>query len=406
VQDGNWYWRCAALVCALSAHAVCVTAQQVRDSAGVRIVSYERNAAPKHRWTLESKPILEIGRNADEGPTAFAGIAGVVRLSDGRIAVANVKPSEIRLYSSSGAFQRALGRNGQGPGEFNQQLFRLLRSGDSLIGIDNNMRAQIFEPRGEMARSLARPRPPAAASAPARLAFDSRGNAIVHAVDLPAKPPAPGEMHYVKLFRETGDGEAYAELLRVPAYEATEGQPGLNFVVYGPAGRIAASNTHICTGFSNEFAITCHDHAGRARTIVRRSLLPRSISDADRSFYRDMVLSTTKRAPPDVVAKIEETVRSTQFASRAPAFGRLMLAQSGDIWVSEFDRSEMAVGSSAARTTQVPLRWSVFSSEGEWLSDLTLPARFTPHEMGTDYVLGVSLDAEDGERVTLYRIRR
>lgn len=57
--------------------------------------------------------------------------------------MANVKPSEIRLFSSSGAFQRALGRNGQGPGEFNQHLFGLLRADDSLIGIDNTTRTGV-----------------------------------------------------------------------------------------------------------------------------------------------------------------------------------------------------------------------------------------------------------------------
>lgn len=121
--------------------AVSASAQQVRDSGGIRIVSYARNDAPKQHWTLDSKPLLEIGGVADEGPTSFARIVGAARLSDGRIAVANAQPSEIRMFSASGAFLRSLGRNGEGPGEFNQRLFRLLRADDSLIGIDNTFRA-------------------------------------------------------------------------------------------------------------------------------------------------------------------------------------------------------------------------------------------------------------------------
>lgn len=80
VRNGNWGSRCAVIVCALSAPISSLVAQQVRDSAGVRIVSYARDGAPKRRWTLESNPSLEIGGNADDGLMAFAGVSGVVRL--------------------------------------------------------------------------------------------------------------------------------------------------------------------------------------------------------------------------------------------------------------------------------------------------------------------------------------
>lgn len=139
---------------------------------------------------------------------------------------------------------------------------------------------------------------------------------------------------------------------------------------------------------------------------LRRGVSPRAISDDDRQFYRDMLLAGARGAAPNVIAMLEDVLRRTEFAMRAPAFGRLIVAQSGDIWVSEFDRSELAVGSTALRTTKTPLRWSVFGADGIWLSDIVLPARFTPFEMGADYVVGVSLNEDDVERVTLYRVRR
>ena len=129
------------------------------------------------------------------------------------------------------------------------------------------------------------------------------------------------------------------------------------------------------------------------------------ISDDDRRFFRDMLLAGAKGAPPNVIAMVEESARRTEFADRAPAFGRLALSHTGEIWISEFDRSEQAVGPASVRTTQVPLRWSVFGTDGTWLSDIVLPERYTSYEMGTDYVLGVSLDHDDVERITLYRIR-
>jgi hypothetical protein len=382
-------------------------AQQVRDSAGVRIVSYARGDVPKQRWSLDPKPLLEIGGTTHEGPTAFADIRGVVLMSDGHVAVANQQPSEIRLFTASGQFIRALGRNGQGPGEFNRVLWRLLRSGDTLIGVDNSMRAQVFDPSGELRRSLPRPRPPASQGNPARLAFGADGSAIVQAVELPAQTTSPEAAVFLRLWRESSDGERYVDLLRVLAYRPIVARgPTPAMVVFGPRSAVAVNLTRICVGYTSAFTVTCYNHAGQAVVVVRRHVTPRAIKDEDRQFFRDAYLAANKGAPATVIAAIKESNRLTQFAGRAPAFSRVLLAMSGELWVSEFDRSENSLGPPAFRSTRVPLRWSVFGVDGTWLSDVLLPARFTPHEMGFDYVIGTSLDADDVERVTKHRIRR
>jgi hypothetical protein len=48
----------------------------------------------------------------------------------------------------------------------------------------------------------------------------------------------------------------------------------------------------------------------------------------------------------------------------------------------------------------------VFSARGTWLSDVVLPPRFVPLEMGPDYVAGVAFDADDVERVVVWRLTR
>lgn len=382
-------------------------AQQVRDSAGVRIVSYARGDVPKQRWSLDPNPVLEIGGTTDEGPAAFAEIMGVVRLSDGRVAVANQRPSEIRLFDASGRFLRSLGRNGQGPGEFHRILWRLLRSADSLIGIDNSMRAQVFDPLGELRRSLPRPRPPTSRGNPARLAFDADGSALVQAVELTSQTTAPDAEVFLRITREAPNAERHVEILRLLAYRPMAARGAApQFEVYGPRGAVVASGTRICTGYTGLFALTCYDREGRAVLVLRRPVAPREITEEDRAHFREAYLAANKGTDPRVIASIKESNRLTQFANRAPTFGRMVLATSGELWVSEFDRSEGSLGPPGFRTTPAPLRWSVFAADGTWLSDVVLPARFTPHEMGFDYVIGTSLDSDDVERVTMYRIRR
>jgi 6-bladed beta-propeller protein len=398
--------RRIAAMCAAILSAWPAESQQIRDSASVRIVSYARQDKPRERWTLDSKPLLQIG-GADDGPSGFAFIKGVVRLSDGSIAVANQRPSEIRIFDASGRFVRSLGRNGTGPGEFNRVLFRLLRSGDTLIGSDNSMRDQVFAPNGELARSLARARPPSTSGNPARIAFDARGGAVVQATEVvDATTPSEADV-FLRLFREASNGENYAFLLRVFLYRPTR-ERGVSprAVVFGPSPRITADASRICIGNTADFVITCHDSLGRPLVVIRRAVPSRAITEADRKHFQDGYLAANKGASAQAIATIKESNRLTQFAERAPAFGRAMLSTSGDLWVSEFDPSEESLGQPSFQTPSGPLRCSVFAGDGTWLSDIVLPPRFRPFEVGADYVIGVSLDGDDVERVTLYRIRR
>lgn len=334
--------RCAARFIrrvAAAIHAVLLVvspaeSQQVRDSGGVRIVSYERNATAKHRWSLEAKPVLEIGGSADEGPSAFSEIVGAVRLSDGSIAVANRQPSEIRVFDNAGRFLRSLGRGGQGPCEFNRVLFRLLRSSDTLIGIDNSLRAQVFAPGGELLRSLPRARPPNVAG-PMRLGFDERGRAIVQSVESPSNVSPARDTVRLLLWSESPDAEAYDSILRFFGYRPTGAQPpALPYEMYGARGNIATNGRRICAGVTSTFAIDCFGLDGRLLLSIRRFVRPRAVTADDRQFFGDAYLSANRNAPPAAIAAINEAIRLTRFAARVPAFGRMILAVDGSLWAS------------------------------------------------------------------------
>ncbi len=334
-------------------------------------------------------------------------IVGVLRSSNGRIVVANQTPSEIRIFDEQGRHIRSLGRRGEGPGEFNRVLWRLLRSGDTLIGVDNSGRAQVFSPNGELQRSLPRARPPGTTGNPQRMAFDASGSALVHAAELGEPNAAPDAQVFMRVAREAPDAEGYMNVMRLPWYRPIKGTgPAPRFEAFGTGIKIAASASRICVGHTSAFAITCYDHAARPVLLTRRGVDPRAITEEDRELFRASYLAGNKGAAPRVIAGIEESNRLTQFAKRAPVFGRLVLAPNGEIWVSEFDRTEHVIGPPPFRRPKSPLRWSVLAPDGTWLSDVTTPARFLPYEMGSDYIIGTTLGDDDVEHVTLYRIRR
>lgn len=77
----------------------------------------EGPAAPEV-WRLSDAPILEIGVREGEEAYQLFRVGGSVRLTDGRIVVANTGSRELRVFGPDGVFQATIGRDGEGPGEF------------------------------------------------------------------------------------------------------------------------------------------------------------------------------------------------------------------------------------------------------------------------------------------------
>jgi len=51
-----------------------------------------------------------------------------------------------------------------------------------------------------------------------------------------------------------------------------------------------------------------------------------------------------------------------------------------------------------------PANWSVFAPDGVWLGRVTLPSGLEVYEIGSDYILGRSMDEMDVERILVYEL--
>ncbi len=94
-------------------------AQTSRDSAGVRVVENAQPAMSGARaWRLSPTPILQIGSALDPGLVGdslyeLLRVNGVVRLTDGRLAVANDGSLTVRHYDEHGKYVGYAGRKGE-----------------------------------------------------------------------------------------------------------------------------------------------------------------------------------------------------------------------------------------------------------------------------------------------------
>jgi hypothetical protein len=297
-----------------------------------------------------------------------------------------------------------MGRRGPGPGEFTR-LFGLLRSADSLVGIDGDGRAQVFVATGAFVRSL-QPVRAELARGSQRVWMLPNGRSLVSRIEEPPRDASDADVATLSVLREPIDGNAAVRIVRVPVYRL--------YSIGGQRGRrsldaravFAVSASRVCVGHSDRFAVTCHDYAGRPLVRILRAVKRDAVTEDDRRHVREAYLTANRDAPEHIRRQMQRAVLELPFADLRPVFSRLVLSTAGEIWVGPFSRGEGLPGPLASHAPLEPQRWNVFGADGTWLADVTLPARFVAMEMGGDYVAGVAVDDDAVERVVVLSIVR
>lgn len=404
-RSWGWLGVAAAGVGLVSSYAVTGEAQRLRDSAGVHLIRYGPRDLPASQWTLAPSPLPSIGGGDAEGPTSFSNVAGVVVLTDGRIVVGDASTNELRIFDQDGRYLRTAGRKGRGPGEFDG-LLKLVRVADTVGAVDRSGRLQVFAPDGSLLRSLPRP-----AFRVGSLAF--QGGYFADWTLLAFGYPPPPDMTRSRLVAPmtvglvSPDGTEQRIIDTLPGVEVvrTGGGPPLP-IQFAPQSYLAVAGDRACGGYPSTFQIDCFDRHGRLVSRTVRDVAPVPLPEAARAFHRAQIMRAVQRLGQAQQDEAREILRLTQYATHAPAYGRIVGMGNGEIWVAPFDYRSAMQSSELHPTGATPQRWSVLARDGRWLADVMLPARFALLDAGEDFVAGVLRDSEDVERVVVYRLRR
>jgi hypothetical protein len=349
-------------------------------------------------WRLDPAPQLEIG--AADGPTEyqFERIVGIAMLSGGRLVVADGGASEIRIYDATGAFVRADGRPGDGPGEYRQISAIGVGPGDTLWVYDFGLRRFTLLNDGLMVvRSVTLSGDLANVGAVAPLAD---GGFLVREYwsSRPASDLSLGlRRDSAALARVDRAGNLRDTVAMVPGREVVISSEGGRPVMSAPLAARTASlawlprSGEIVVGDQSGFALQVLGLDGRTSRVLRWS-------GPDLRLGDDLVAQALDARLADV-PEAQRPARRIEMEAlprppARPAYGDILTDPAGRVWIAAWSPSG------------APPAWTVLDPNGRLLGDVPMPAGFVPLWIGEDAVAGVHRDDVGVETVRVYPILR
>jgi hypothetical protein len=369
----------------------------VRDSSGVTIVENAEARDGASAWRIEPEPIVDLGGDASGPAAIFERVAGVVLLEDGGVVAGDEGAGAVRAWDPSGVLRWRAGRAGDGPGEF--RLIGGLGAGpsDSLWVWDfGSRRFTVLDGAGTPARTLAVDASISAAAAVGRLAD---GTFILR--EMWGRPVAPAastglQRDPAAVVAVAADGERFDTVAVRPGREVRvtveDGRGVMSTPLFSRNTAVAAAGDRVIVGDPAEYALDVLSRDGARRLSFRVSGLDLTIDSHLIGRTVDALLESLPR--PERAAR-RAFLESLPVPPSRPAFGRILVAATGEVWVADF-----------AAPPADPLAWRVFAPDGRWLATVAVPVRFRLEAVGRDRVAGVWRDDLDVERIRVHRLTR
>jgi hypothetical protein len=376
---------CALVVFAAEASAQRLAVPQRRDSAGVTIVEYETIKTSIPAFTIDRRPMSDVGglRDDPNDEIESTGFDVAVRFADGKIAVA--ENYTVRVLNAAGKFVRLLGARGGGPGEFNSQIVAMcLVRGDTLIVRDGSRRIAIFDSAGRHVLS-------STAEADALGGCLSDGTMVAQARQGRGSgrgaggAPPPTDRQYATLVKLDRTGKAVDTIGKFPSYL------GMAFGIVQQIFAVAPQGDRVIVDNANRPEVKIYSLTGKLAMIIR---------------WRDPVMRVTPelaeglanaRVPlndPNRKRSVEQML-AMPYPPTLPVYSGFFVDREQRIWV----RDPFPLPGA----TEWKLAWTIFTADGTLLGRYEPPADLVGRKMvtdaGKDFVVVRVYDREQGVRV-------
>lgn len=384
-----------------------------RDSAGVAVAENRRPPdGSRLGWTVSPAPVVALGTQEGEGEWQLYRVRDAVKLSDGRIVVANGGSRELLVFDAAGERVAAWGGQGEGPGEF-ERLDRVAAwRGDSIIASDmEHFRVSVFDANGAHGRTTAVPGAVGgmlrralgaiAGQGPGHVLLDPVSDSLLLTWDPPIGMSGFQRQDHVFEVKRP-DGDLLASLGEYPGpqtYTATFDADNLMVFVplrhpFGQTTEWAVWGGLVAFGRTETYEVRAFRADGSLARIVRRDHEPAGPTRAELDARLEELILQRR---PDVREHLQDIVAEVPMVESFPAFGPMLGDALGYLWVAEFRRP----GDDPSRTV-----WTVFDGEGVAQGFVDTPGDLEVYEIGADYLLGRVRDEIGAEYVQVWGLER
>lgn len=380
----------AAATCLLPAVLSIPTIPAAAQSSGI---AHSRPAGTA-QWAISTRPIFAAATDVASRNSDILEVSGATRLANGTVVVGDNGDQSVKWFRSDGKFLRSFGRRGDGPGEF--QLVRLLgRCGtDSLFVYDGaSQRLTVVSTDGKFLADRkvtidgSHPASPSAIECgwTPRFGVLGRPQGRVPQGDLPFRSQVPVVMQNIS-------GVVVANAGVVQGAERQRFGTNVAPRPLGKQSTVAISRKWLYVGTRDSAYVNVFSTDGRAAPGVRLPLERRKLTKRDIDGFLDALIDANPRATP---ATIKELYGSLNYPEYLPAWGDMLTDALDCLWVQEYPTP----GQKASR-------WLVFNDAHRQIAGLTIPADFSPLEIGTDWILGWRSDADGVKHLIAYSLNR
>lgn len=342
---------------------------------------------PGQEWRLTLQ--TTIGSADGYGPDVFAQIVDVELDAMGRVWVADGQQHQIRVFDSTGAHVRTIGRKGGGPEEFKAIAGMDWAADGTLWVLDGgNMRFAVYDTTGRFITTHRRDLN--IVTTPWPLGFDVRGNLYDRA------SVTSHEDKEVRLVR-FGPGLQPQDTFRVPRFEdpmfEVSREQGRNRRISSVNVPFAASQVwrldpegFVWVAITDKYRLTRYRFDGTVERVVEHQTEAQPVTAEQRKKLLD-----TYRGFERSGGRVDES----RIPKTHPVIVDFFVADNGHLWVMPYRGS--------------PAKMDIFTPDGTYLGEVSNPARLLPSPLPAirgDWMAGVVTDADGIQSVLLIRIHK
>jgi hypothetical protein len=154
---------------------------------------------------------------------------------------------------------------------------------------------------------------------------------------------------------------------------------------------------------SYEYQVVRRD--GTVRLVVRKSPVPEPVTAQHReSMVRNTMamFESSGRATPEQLAAARQRLESAPAPATMPLFSSVISDSAGNVWVERYRWADPW----SLPVDPQPTTWDVFSPDGDWITEIVVPAGVVLRSVSSDRAYAVLIDETQVKHVFVYRIEK